>query len=52
MQDFVTICINAFNANTSYLQGPLELRLGVLSLLSQHCSDRVGFLAPLLQQLS
>ncbi|KAH6917636.1 Urb2/Npa2 family-domain-containing protein [Coprinopsis sp. MPI-PUGE-AT-0042] len=39
-QDFVTTCINTFNANAVYLQGPLELRLRVLGLLSQHCSGR------------
>ncbi|EAU93316.2 hypothetical protein CC1G_08629 [Coprinopsis cinerea okayama7 len=39
-QSFVTTCINAFNGNEVYVDGPVELRLQVLSLLNQHCSER------------
>uniref|UniRef100_A0A8H7Y6I5 Nucleolar 27S pre-rRNA processing Urb2/Npa2 C-terminal domain-containing protein n=1 Tax=Psilocybe cubensis TaxID=181762 RepID=A0A8H7Y6I5_PSICU len=40
IQKFTTRCINIFNENPIFVKGPIDLRLQVLELISQHCSGQ------------
>ncbi|KAF9560209.1 hypothetical protein CPC08DRAFT_690317 [Agrocybe pediades] len=40
VQKFTTRCLNIFNNDPIFVQGPVELREEVLKLLSKHCSDQ------------
>lgn len=42
IQKFVTRFINVFAGHDIFVHGPLQLRLQVLDLLAQHCSDQVS----------
>jgi len=42
VQKFTTRCLTSFNNHPIFVQGPVNLREEVLSLLSRHCSDQVG----------
>ncbi|KDR84752.1 hypothetical protein GALMADRAFT_217814 [Galerina marginata CBS 339.88] len=47
VQKFTTHCINIFNGHSVFVQGPMELRLQVLELVSQQCSDQPAALRSL-----
>lgn len=42
IQKFATRSINKFAGHDIFVHGPLQLRLQVLDLLTQHCSDQVS----------
>jgi hypothetical protein len=42
IQKFATRSINGFAGHDIFVHGPLQLRLQVLDLLAQHCSDQVS----------
>ena len=41
IQKFMSQCLGVFNANTVYVERNAELRLRVLDMVTQYCSDQV-----------
>lgn len=41
IQKFMSQCLGVFNANTVYVERNTELRLQVLDMVAQYCSDQV-----------
>jgi len=41
IQKFMSQCLGVFNANTFYVERDAELRLRVLDMVTQYCSDQV-----------
>lgn len=41
VQKFATSCINTFTEYPTFVDGPVELRLQVLDMIAQHCTDQV-----------
>ncbi|KAF8971581.1 Urb2/Npa2 family-domain-containing protein, partial [Flammula alnicola] len=47
IQKFATSCINVFTEHCVFVDGPLKLRLQVLEMVAQHCSDQQAALRSL-----
>ncbi|KAF8168340.1 Urb2/Npa2 family-domain-containing protein [Crassisporium funariophilum] len=47
VQKFATCCINVFSGNDIFIHGPPQLRLQVLELVAQHCSNQQAALRSL-----